>query len=77
MKLTIKELRETYELTAEEFGYLIGVTHQAVCSWESGKYKPRLENWRAIENEFGLEYKPEYINGDWVHYFVKKEDENN
>lgn len=74
MKLTIQQLRELEGLTAEEFGQLLGVSKQAVRAWETGIYKPRLEHWRAIENEYGYEYKPEYVNGDWIHYFEKEDD---
>jgi len=40
--------RKRLELSAVDFGRMIGATGQSVYSWEAGKSKPKLRNLAAI-----------------------------
>jgi DNA-binding transcriptional regulator YiaG len=40
--------RKRLELSAAEFGLLVGTTGQSVYAWESGKAKPRAQYLPAI-----------------------------
>jgi len=39
--ITIKNLRNSYNLTQAEFAFEIGCRSQTVSEWELGKYTPR------------------------------------
>lgn len=49
----IRGLREGLGLTQEEFAKRIGMTKQAVSSWESGQIKPSVDTLAKIASEFG------------------------
>ena len=40
--------RKRLNLSAEDFGLLVGATGQSIYAWESGKSKPRPKNLAAI-----------------------------
>jgi len=47
MKNRLKELRESFGLTQEQLGKLIGVSRQAINSIETGKFEPSI--WLAYD----------------------------
>lgn len=47
MKNRLKELRESFGLTQEQLGELIGVSRQAINSIETEKYEPSI--WLAYD----------------------------
>jgi transcriptional regulator with XRE-family HTH domain len=49
----LRRLREGLGLTHEEFAARIGVTKQAVSSWETGRSSPSLEKLIAVVNRSG------------------------
>lgn len=49
----IRGLREGLGLSQEEFAKRIGMTKQAVSSWESGLVKPSVDTLAKIASEFG------------------------
>lgn len=49
----IRGLREGLGLTQDEFAKRIGMTKQAVSSWESGQIKPSVDTLAKIASEFG------------------------
>lgn len=52
--MTIKELRETNNLSQREFAKLIGVTQAAINKWERQEVKLSQENQDKIDSVFGL-----------------------
>ena len=55
----IRELRESYQYTLEEFAKNIDVTKQAVAMWESGETTPSMKNITKMCNIYGV--KPGYF----------------
>lgn len=49
----IRGLREGLGLSQDEFAKRIGMTKQAVSSWESGQVKPSVDTLAKIASEFG------------------------
>lgn len=49
----IKELRLAQNMSQSELASLIGVSQQAVASWESGRKFPRISQLFAIADIFG------------------------
>lgn len=47
MKNRLKELRESFRLTQEQLGELIGVSRQAINSIETEKFEPSI--WLAYD----------------------------
>ncbi len=50
----IKKLREARELTQEQVAEQVGVTFQAVSSWERDEYKPDVDNLIRLAELFGV-----------------------
>lgn len=46
----VKEARERLGLTQDEFGKLVGVSKQSICSWEKGRNLPDIINIHKIAN---------------------------
>lgn len=46
--IDIKKLRESKEMTQNEFARLIGVDRSAVAKWETGKARPSVETAKRI-----------------------------
>ena len=55
--MTIKELRQSNNLSQKEFGEIIGVTQAAVNKWEHNDIKLDKENQDKIDNIFNLKRK--------------------
>jgi transcriptional regulator with XRE-family HTH domain len=51
---SIRELRTTRGMNQRQLAELLGVTQQAVGSWEAGKTAPRLEHQVAIAEALGV-----------------------
>lgn len=47
MKNKLKELRESFKLTQEQLGELVGVSRQAIIAIETEKYEPSI--WLAYD----------------------------
>ena len=50
----IKKLREARKLTQEQVAEQVGVTFQAVSSWERDEYKPDVDNLIRLAKLFGV-----------------------
>ena len=50
----IKRLREERALTQEQLAEMLGVTFQAVSSWERDEYRPELETFVRLTEVFGV-----------------------
>lgn len=55
--MTIKELRESNNLSQREFAEMIGVTQAAINKWEHQNVKISIENQNRIDMIFGLKRK--------------------
>lgn len=62
IKDTIKSLRESHNLSQEDFGKIAGVSGKAVSTWENGTRIPRMGAIQKIANYFGI--KKSDIIGD-------------
>jgi transcriptional regulator with XRE-family HTH domain len=51
----IRELRVSKYLTQAEVADLVGVTEDAVASWERGRRLPRFRHHRKLAEVFGVE----------------------
>jgi len=48
----VSEERQRLELSAKDYGQLVGVSHLTIYNWEHGRSKPRskqLESWLSIK----------------------------
>jgi transcriptional regulator with XRE-family HTH domain len=52
--MTLRELREAKAFTQTELAAAVGVTAQAVYSWERGEYEPALFKIRGIAQFLGV-----------------------
>jgi DNA-binding XRE family transcriptional regulator len=52
--MTLRELRESKAYTQTELAAAVGVTAQAVYSWERGDYEPSFPKIRAIAGFLGV-----------------------
>ncbi len=52
--MTLRELRESKAYTHTELAAAVGVTAQAVYSWERGDYEPAFPKIRAIAQFLGV-----------------------
>ena len=50
----IRSWRDWAGLTVADLAEKVGVTTEAVYSWESGSYQPRLENVSKIASAIGV-----------------------
>lgn len=50
----IKRLRESFDLTQEEFGKIADVSSMAVSQWENGRSVPRMGAIQAIADHFHI-----------------------
>ena len=60
----IKNLRDERNLTQDQLAEMVGVTFQAVSSWERDEYKPDTNN--LINLAVGVEEEPAKIEGGWI-----------
>ena len=51
---SIKRLRESKNLTQEQFGKIAGVSSMAVSQWENGRAVPRMGAIQKISDFFGI-----------------------
>lgn len=51
----IKELRDTLDLTQEEFGERLGVSKSQICQWERGVL-PSTSTLLKLSKEFGIKF---------------------
>lgn len=54
--IDIKKLRESKEMTQNEFARLIGVDRSAVAKWETRKARPSVETAKRIAAVLGFEW---------------------
>jgi DNA-binding transcriptional regulator YiaG len=48
----VKEDRQRLELSAKDYGQLVGVSHLTIYNWEHGRSRPRtkqMDAWMAIK----------------------------
>lgn len=50
----LKELRKSSNISQEKIGEYLGVTSNAVYSWETGKSQPSIETITKIADYFGV-----------------------
>ena len=62
IKDTIRALRESHNLSQEDFGKIAGVSGKAVSTWENGTRIPRMGAIQKIASYFGI--KKSNIIGD-------------
>ena len=58
----IKKLREEHGMSQEELAKYLGVTYQAVSTWETGKRLPRMGSIEKMSSLFGV--TKSYIIGE-------------
>lgn len=58
----IKKLREEHGMSQEELAKCLGVTYQAVSTWETGKRLPRMGSIEKMSSLFGV--TKSYIIGE-------------
>ena len=51
---SIRIIRESRNLTREQFAEVLGASRQLVYLWETGKYKPSMEYIMTIANKLDL-----------------------
>ena len=51
---SIKKLRESKNLTQEQFGKIAGVSSMAVSQWENGRAVPRMGAIQKLSDFFGI-----------------------
>ncbi len=51
----IKRLRESHNLSQEEFGKIANVSDKAVSSWENGTREPRMGAIQKLADYFGIQ----------------------
>ena len=51
---SIKRLRESKNLTQEQFGKIAGVSSMAVSQWENGRSVPRMGAIQKLSDFFGI-----------------------
>lgn len=52
----IKQLRQTLDLTQDEFGGRMGITKSSISTMESGRSNPSEQTLRSMCREFGASY---------------------
>jgi len=50
----LRRRRKELKLTLRELADIVGVSRQAVCDWEHGRFPPTGENWSALKKILGL-----------------------
>ena len=65
IQYAIRQLRESEDLTQEEFGAIAGVSSMAVSQWENGRAMPRMGALQKIADHFGLS-KSDIIEGNCI-----------
>ena len=48
--MNIKAMRLKFRMTQQEFADLLGIKRQMVSRWETGEFKPSIQNQRKIVN---------------------------
>lgn len=54
IKDTLRQLRQTRDLTQEEMAQKLNVTRQAVSRWENGDTAPGIDTLKLIATTFGI-----------------------
>ena len=54
VRFGIRKLRETHDLTQEQFGAIAGVSSMAVSQWENGRAVPRMGAIQRLSDHFGV-----------------------
>lgn len=57
MRLSLKVLRASKNLTQEECGQLVGVSRVVWHNWETKKSKPNAEQIKKILNAFNVSFE--------------------
>lgn len=60
-KNRIKELRLKNKLSQKDLAQKVGISNQAISSYENGRRKPKIEAWQKLANFFGVSVS--YIMG--------------
>lgn len=60
----IKELRQQFDITQEEFAERVGVSRQTIVALEKGKYNPSIILAFRIANIFNLTIEKVFIMED-------------
>ncbi|GET39897.1 hypothetical protein MiSe_46690 [Microseira wollei NIES-4236] len=54
---TLKELRESLNLSQEDLGRRINLSYRTIAEWEGGRKVPRFDNAIALARELGVSLK--------------------
>ncbi len=54
---TLKELRESLNLSQEDLGRRINLSYRTIAQWEGGRKVPRFDNEIALARELGVSLK--------------------
>ena len=54
---TLKELRESLNLSQEDLGRRINLSYRTIAEWEGGRKVPRFDNAIALARELGISLK--------------------
>ena len=54
---TLKELRESLNLSQEDLGRRINLSYRTIAQWEGGRKVPRFANEIALARELGVSLK--------------------
>lgn len=71
---SIRTLRESNDMTQEQFGQIAGVSAMAVSQWENGRAVPRMGSIQKLSSYFGV--PKSRIMGDVQYAIVKLDDDD-
>nr|DAU18882.1 MAG TPA: Repressor protein CI [Caudoviricetes sp.] len=69
----IKRLRESHNLSQEEFGKIANVSDKAVSSWENGTREPRMGAIQKLADYFGIQKSDIIEDRDNPSYYLDPE----
>lgn len=69
----IKRLRESHNLSQEEFGKIANVSDKAVSSWENGTREPRMGAIQKLADYFGIQKSDIIEDQDNPSYYLDPE----